>query len=138
MRPQTFKKIWVIGAYLLALASLIATHVFRTFSLAEGLAVAAFLAGIASWKLAQAADRWIVAGSLLGLAGLLLKGLFIVLGIGTDEHDMATHEITPGHPLLVHIHHLFFNLGFFCYLVSAARIAVITLREKLMSRGDSI
>jgi hypothetical protein len=61
MRPQTFKKIWVFGAYLLALASLIATHVFRTFFLAEGLAVAAFLAGIASWKLAHAADRWITA-----------------------------------------------------------------------------
>ena len=137
MRLQPFKKIWVFGAYLLALASLIATHVFRMFSLAEGLAVAAFLLAIASWKLAHAADRWVVAGSLLGLAGLLLKGLFIVLGIGADEHDMTTHEITPGHPLLVHIHHLFFNLGFFCYLVSAVQIAGITLREKLMSRGDS-
>ena len=128
----------MFGSYLLALASIVATHVFRMFSLAEALAVVAFLTGLAAWRLAQSTDRWVVAGALLGLAGLILKGLFIVLGIGADEHDMTTHEITPGHPLLVHIHHVFFNLGFFCYLVSAVQIAVITLREKLMGRGDSI
>lgn len=137
MGPQTFRKIWVVGSYLLALASIIATHVFRMFSLAEGLAVAAFLAGLAAWRLAQSTARWVVVGALLGLAGPLLKGLFIMLGIGADEHDMTTHEITPGNPLLVHIHHLFFNLGFFCYLISAAHTAVITLREKLTNRGPS-
>ena len=137
MRPRFFSHFLGFGPYLLALASLFATHALRLFSLAEALAVAAFLAGIASWKLAQAADRWIAAGAVLGLGGLLLKALFMVFGIGADEHDMTTHEITPGHPLLVHIHHLFFNLGFFCYLVSAVQIAGITLREKLMSWGDS-
>jgi hypothetical protein len=120
----------VIGSYLLALASLISTHGFRMFSLAEVLAVAAFLTGIASWKLAREGNRWIVAGALLGLAGPVL------LGIGVDEHDMTTHETTTAHPLLVHIHHVFFNLGFVCYLVSAVQTTVISLLGRLRNRGD--
>ncbi len=126
----------MIGSYLLALASLISTHVFRMFSLAEVLAVAAFLTGIASWKLAREGNRWIVAGALLGLAGPVLKGLLLLLGIGVDEHDMTTHETTTAHPLLVHIHHVFFNLGFVCYLVSAVQTTVISLLGRLRNRGD--
>ncbi len=129
MRPRFFSHFLGFGPYLLALASLFATHALRLFSLAEALAVAAFLAGIASWKLAQAADRWIAAGAVLGLGGLLLKALFMVFGIGADEHDMTNHEITPGHPLLAHIHHLFFNLGFLCYSISAIRHIVVRLRK---------
>lgn len=99
--------------------------------------MAAFLTGIASWKFSKAVDHWIVAGALLGLAGLLLKALFIVTGIGADQHDMTTHEITPGNPLLIHIHHLFFNVGFVCYLISAAYAAVVAFRKKYVGQGGA-
>jgi hypothetical protein len=59
-----------------------------------------------------------VVGALLGLGGLILKGVFVLLGIGAESHDMTTHETVPGNPLLLHIHHLFFNVGFVFYFIS--------------------
>lgn len=130
MHTPILKQTWVVGAYLLAAASVVATHVFHAFSVAEVLAVSAFIIGFASWWLAQNVDRWIVIGAVLGLLGLLLKGLFVVFGIGAEMHDMTTHQITPGNPLLVHIHHVFFNVGFLCYFASLVRSVFSLLRRK--------
>lgn len=137
MASHDFRQIWLFGSYLLALSSIILTHIFSSFSLAEGTAIAAFIAGVAYWKLVKAVDRWLIAGALLGLGGLLLKGIFIAFGIGVSQHDMTTHEVTPGHPLLVHIHHLFFNVGFLCYSISAIWRIVIKLREKGIEEVES-
>ncbi|MDH5276628.1 MAG: hypothetical protein OEW88_09405 [Gammaproteobacteria bacterium] len=116
------------AVYGLALSSILVTRIFRAFTLAEVLAVAAFLGGLLLvWRhrgqqpgvRLALPERLIATGSLVGLAGLPLKLLFIVLGIGAPGHDMAGHESTPGSPLLLHIHHLFFNLGFLMLLISA-------------------
>lgn len=129
MNPLITNRLWSSTAYLLAIASIVTTRVFREFSLAEALAVGAFIAGLISWRVADAADRWIAAGSVLGLGGLALKGVFFLLGIGAETHDMSTHQVVPGHPLLVHIHHLFFNIGFLCYAISIFRILTAALRR---------
>ena len=109
------------AALFLALASIVLTRVLKLFTLAEILAVAAFLAGVALLishrRFARAPPldwprRLIVAGSFVGLAGLVVKGSFVLLGIGTGDHDMASHEVSFDERLLKHIHHLFFNIGF--------------------------
>lgn len=75
-------------------------------------------------------ERLIVIGSLLGLAGLPLKLAFGLLGIGAPAHDMANHASTAGNPLLLHIHHLFFNLGFLVLLISAIAWMVAAIRRQ--------
>jgi hypothetical protein len=57
----------------------------------------------------------------------LLKGVFMAPGIGSGHHDMETHVETPGHPLLVHIHHVFFNLGFLLFAAAGAGLLVRAL-----------
>lgn len=111
-------KAWTYGAYFLAASSIVATRVFRLYTLSETLAIAAFLCGLALWRIHRSADRLIFVGALLGLGGLILKGVFVLLGIGAESHDMTTHETVPGNPLLLHIHHLFFNVGFVFYFIS--------------------
>lgn len=111
-------KAWLYGAYFLAASSVVATRGFKLYTLSEALAIAAFLCGIALWRIHRSADRLIFVGALLGLGGLILKGVFVLLGIGAESHDMTTHETVPGNPLLLHIHHLFFNVGFVFYFIS--------------------
>ena len=118
--------------YALALASILVTRVLKAFTLAEALAVAAFICGLLllcrhrrqqhevrlAWP-----ERLIVVGSLVEpLAGLPLKLLFTLLGIGAPVHDMADHANSAGNPLLLHIHHLFFNLGFLLLLIFGHRL----------------
>jgi hypothetical protein len=127
--------------YVLALASILVTRVLKAFTLAEVLAVAAFICGLLllwhhrrqqpSTRLALP-ERLIVIGSLVGLAGLPLKLLFTVFGIGAPVHDMAEHANTVGNPLLLHVHHLFFNLGFLLLLTSV--IAWITAAIRPVDR----
>ncbi|MEO8443383.1 MAG: hypothetical protein ABI567_00060 [Gammaproteobacteria bacterium] len=124
--------------YGLALASILVTRVLKAFTLAEALAVAAFLCGLfLLWQHRRRhpgvtlplPERLILIGSLLGLAGLPLKLLFILLGIGAASHDMANHETSAGNPLLLHIHHLFFNLGFLLLLISAIAWMTAAIRR---------
>jgi hypothetical protein len=127
------------AVYALALASVLCTRVLKAFTLAEGLAVAAFICGLLLlWRHRRQhpgiplawPERLIVTGSLVGLAGVPLKLLFSLLGIGAPAHDMADHANTAGNPLLLHINHLFFNLGFLVLLFSAiAWIAAAIRRE---------
>lgn len=127
------------AVYALALASILCTRVLKAFNLAEGLAVAAFIFGLLLlWRHRHQRpgiplawpERLIVIGSLVGLAGVPLKLLFSLLGIGAPAHDMADHANTAGNPLLLHINHLFFNLGFLVLLFSAiAWIAAAIRRE---------
>jgi hypothetical protein len=126
------------ATYTLALASILVTRLLKAFTVAEFLAVIAFLCGLAiGWMHYRRTDtvqmpwsrRLIVAGSAIGLSGLPLKLLFSLLGIGTAKHDMANHEISQGNPLLLHIHHLFFNLGFLILLASLLVMLVATLRR---------
>jgi hypothetical protein len=128
----------VFATYTLALASILVTRLLKAFTVAESLAVIAFLCGLAiGWIHLRRTDtvqmpwsrRLIVAGSAIGLSGLPLKLLFSLLGIGTAKHDMANHEISQGNPLLLHIHHLFFNLGFLILLASLLVMLVATLRR---------
>jgi len=114
--------------YGLALASILVTRGLKAFTVAEVLAVAAFACGLVLfWRHRRRQpgvrlawpERLIVTGSLVGLAGLPVKLLFSLLGVGAAGHDMANHESTAGNPLLLHIHHLFFNLGFVLLLISA-------------------
>lgn len=123
--------------YALALASILFTHVFKMFSLAEALAVAAFICGLLLlWRHRRQQppmrlalpERLIAIGSVVGLTGLPLKLLFTLLGIGAPTHDMADHANTAGNPLLLHIHHLFFNLGFLILLISAIAWIAATIR----------
>jgi hypothetical protein len=124
--------------YALALASILVTRILKAYTLAELLAVAAFICGLLLlWhhrhqqheaRLAWP-ERLIVTGSLLGLAGLPLKLLFTLLDIGAPAHDMANHADTAGNPLLLHIHHLFFNLGFLMLLISAIAWIAAAIRS---------
>lgn len=125
--------------YGLALASMVFTRVFRVFTLAEVLAVSAFICGLLMLWLTRRQqpgvrlalpERLIVIGSLLGLAGLPLKLVFSLLGIGAPTHDMANHASTAGNPLLLHIHHLFFNLGFLVLLISVIAWLVAAIRRQ--------
>ena len=127
----------------LALVSIVLTRGFRLFELAELCAVASLLAGIAMYlahrRSANGAPlawpgRLILAGSALGIGGLLLKGLFLLLGLGAGQHDMATHVTTPGNPLLVHVHHLFFNLAFVLFAVAATGLALRAMRREYRNR----
>lgn len=124
--------------YALALASILVTRVLKAFTLAEALAVAAFICGLLLlWRhrLQQREvrlawpERLIVVGSLVGLAGLPLKLLFILLDIGAPVHDMADHANTAVNPVLLHIHHLFFNLGFLVLLISAITWTAAAIRS---------
>ncbi len=125
--------------YMLALASILVTRVLKAFTLAEVLAVAAFICGLLllwrhrrqqpSTRLALP-ERLIVIGSLVGLSGLPLKLLFTVLGIGAPVHDMANHATTAGNPLLLHIHHLFFNLGFLLFLISVVVLIAAAIKHR--------
>ena len=117
-----------ISALALTLASIILTRVFKSFTMAEVLAVAAFLTGVALLVSHRRADgtgpldwprRLIVTGSVIGLTGLVVKLLFVMLGIGAGAHDMEAHEAGLGQRLLEHIHHLFFNIGFL-FMIGAA------------------
>lgn len=131
MSSPATTKACIVGAYALAISSVLLTRVFNQYTLAEVMAVAAFLCGLALWRSTPSADRLILAGAVLGIGGLALKGLFVMLGVGVEHHDMATHETTPANPLLAHIHHLFFNIGFLCYLLSAGRLALSQRRAKI-------
>lgn len=126
------------AVYVLALASIVFTHAFKVFTLAEVLAVSAFICGLFMLWLTRRQqpgvrlalpERLIVIGSLLGLVGLPLKLAFGLLGIGAPAHDMANHVSTAGNPLLLHIHHLFFNLGFLVLLISAIAWIVAAIRR---------
>lgn len=128
MSAKLATRVMTFGPYLLAAASIVATRALKQYSLAEGLAIAAFLGGLALWRLDRSTDRLMIIGACLGLGGLLLKGVFVWLGIGAEHHDMTTHETVPGNPVLVHIHHLFFNVGFLFYLAAAIRTAVTTIK----------
>ena len=105
-------------ALLLALASTLATRLFKAFTSAELLATGACIAGAAlllTRSSANALDwphRLIVAGSLTGIAGLAVKLAFVLLGIGEPAADIHVHEGGFGGRVLTHIHHLFFNIGF--------------------------
>lgn len=132
------KTLFTTAALLLALASIVLTRAFRMFAVAEALAIAAFIAGLAIYVVhrrtaqREALDwsrRLIVGGSVLAAAGLLLKGLFVALGIGAAQHDMATHQTTPGNPLLEHIHHVFFNVGFLLFAMAAVGLLVRRVRR---------
>ena len=127
------------AALLLALASIVVTRVVKAFTVAEVLAVLSFLAGLAVLLAHRQSrlgvtlpwpNRLIVAGSILGLSGILIKLVFVALGIGVAEHDMSTHEGAGPNPLLVHIHHLFFNLGFLVMLIGAIGLAVRRFRRQ--------
>lgn len=120
------------GALILALASIIVTRALRLFSLAEILAVAAFLTGLLMWIAHRRSPnaspldwppRLIVAASFIGLGGLAVKMIFVLLGIGTGGHDMQGHESSLNARALEHIHHLFFNLGFLLMAVAAIGMA---------------
>jgi len=126
--------------YGLALCSVLVTRLVKAFTLAEGLAVAAFLVGlILLWQhrreeppLAMGlTERLVVVASVIGLMGLPIKLLFVLFGVGSPAHDMARHTDTGGNPLLLHIHHVFFNLGFLVLLISG--VAWIAARKD--SRG---
>lgn len=123
--------------YALALASILVTRLLKAFTLAEALAVAAFICGLLLlWRHRRQhppvrlalPERLIAIGSLVGLTGLPLKLLFTLLGIGAPAHDMADHASTAGNPLLLHIHHLFFNLGFLVLLISAIAWVAAAIR----------
>lgn len=131
-------RILMILAFLLALASIVVTRVLKAFTVAEVLAVAAFLCGLGILLLHRRQveggplplpARIAVTASLVGLLGLPLKLLFTLLGIDAAEHDAASHAATPGNPLLVHIHHVFFNLGFLILLVAALAWLVTAFRR---------
>jgi len=129
------------AALLLGLASIIVTRVFRAFTVAEVLAILAFIPGLGLFWLSRvAADdkalpwphRLVIAGSVIGIVGLLIKAVFVVFGIGTGGHDMTSHSTAPN-PLLQHIHHLFFNVGFLFFL-----IALIVMIVSRFRRGDGL
>ena len=121
-------RVFIVSPYFFAVSSVIATRIFEQHALSERLAILAFLCGLALWKTDLSTDRLIPAGAALGLGGLVLKGIFVWLGIGAEAHDMTTHETTPGNPLLLHIHHLFFNIGFLFYIAAVIRAAHKKLR----------
>lgn len=133
MSSRSPRKFFALSSVLSAIASVVSTRLFEQYALAEVLAVTAFLCGLALWRADRSADRLFVVGAVLGLGGLALKGMFVWLGIGAETHDMNTHAITPGNPLLLHVHHLFFNVGFLCYFAAATRAAVKTIRARISS-----
>jgi hypothetical protein len=121
-------RVFPLSPYLLAVSSVVATRIFSQHALSEVLAVLAFLCGLALWRADRSTDRLIPIGAALGLGGLALKGIFVWLGIGAEGHDMTTHETTPGNPLLLHIHHLFFNIGFLFYIAAVIRAGIKTIK----------
>lgn len=121
MDSRLLTRAFSLSPYLLAISSVVATRGFGEHTLSEGLAVVAFLSGLALWRADRSTDRLIPIGAALGIGGLALKGIFVWLGVGTEFHDTTTHETTPGNPLLLHIHHLFFNVGFLFFIGAAIR-----------------
>ena len=124
MNSRTLTRAFLLSPFLLAVSSVLATRIFSQHALSEGLAVLAFLCGLALWRADRSTDRLIPVGATLGMGGLVLKGVFVWLGIRAEVHDMSTHETTPGNPLLLHIHHLFFNIGFLFYIAAAIRAGI--------------
>lgn len=120
-----------LSPFLLAASSVVVTRVFERYALAEALAVAAFLCGAALWRADRTIDRLVPIGAAIGLGGLALKGLFVWSGIGAETHDMTTHVTAPGNPLLLHIHHLFFNIGFLFYIAAAIRTVTKFFRGRI-------
>ena len=123
----------------LSLASLVTTRGFKAFTVAEILAVAAFLSGLGLLILQRRASghpaldwprRLIVTGSAVGMGGLAIKLVFVLLGIGVTGHDMGSHELGQPNPLLQHIHHLFFNVGFLFMLVATLGLLIGQLRKR--------
>ena len=129
MNSRALTRVFPLSPYLLAVSSVGATRIFSQHTLSEVLAVLAFLCGLALWRADRSTDRLILIGAALGISGLALKGIFVWLGVGAEGHDMTTHEITPGNPLLLHIHHLFFNIGFLFYIAAATRAGIKTIRR---------
>lgn len=129
MNSRALTRVFPLSPYLLAVSSVGATRIFSQHTLSEVLAVLAFLCGFALWRADRSIDRLIPIGAALGFGGLALKGIFVWLGIGAEGHDMSTHETTPGNPLLLHIHHLFFNIGFLFYIAAATRAGIKTIRR---------
>jgi len=124
MNLRALSRVFTLSPYLFAVSSVVATRVFSQYALSEVLAVVAFVCGLALWRADRSTDRLIAVGAALGIGGWALKGIFVWLGIGAEAHDMATHETTPGNPLLLHIHHLFFNIGFLFFVAAAIRATV--------------
>ncbi len=129
MNSRALTGVFPLSPYLLAVSSVGATRIFSQHTLSEVLAVLAFLCGFALWRADRSSDRLIPLGAALGIGGVVLKGIFVWLGIGTEVHDMSTHETTPGNPQLLHIHHLFFNIGFLFYIAAAIRDGIKTIRR---------
>ena len=122
----------IYAAYFFVITSIVLTRLVKAFTAAEFFAVLAFFCGIlllhfaGRWGSLSHSRRAIVVGSLVGLSGLLAKGVLVLFGIGAGDH--AAHDGT--HPLLVHIHHLFFNLGFLLFVYAALAAAVSWWRTK--------
>lgn len=131
----------VVTALLLALASVVATRLLKAFVVAEVLATAACIAGagllwIRNGTATASALNWpqrlIVAGSLTGLAGLAVKLVFVLFGIGADGGtDLHVHDPSTTERVLAHIHHLFFNVGFLLMFAAAVGLLVGRLRAPI-------
>jgi len=115
----------IAAAYGSMLASIFLTRVFRLFTVADVLSVAAFVCAALllriRWSQLEAAEKTLVAGALVGLSGVLVKLVLAALGI-PDVPAGADHTypgLTGSDRLFMHIHHLFFNAGFLLYLIAA-------------------
>ena len=97
------------AALLLGLASIIVTRVFRAFTVAEVLAILAFISGLAIFWLSRVdADdkslpwphRLVIAGSVIGIVGLLIKAVFVVFRVAHWDDLLcgAKHPGAPGNP----------------------------------------
>lgn len=125
------------AALLLALASVVLTRGFRMFAVAEVLAIASFAAGFAMYFVHRRTSagsalggpgRLILGGAVVAAIGLGLKGIFVASGIGAPRRDMSTHEVLAGNPLLEHVHHLLFNVGFLLFALAAVGLLVRRVR----------
>ena len=124
------------AALAFALASILVTRILRAFDTADILSVIGFLLGLAllrlsvdGWRSLDAGHRAIVIGAAVGLTGVLIKLLFVALGIGVGA-DHTMHDAPLQERLLEHIHHLFFNVGFLFYLAGALVLGWGALRGK--------
>ncbi len=129
MNARALTRVFTLCPYLLAVSSVGATRIFSQRALSEVLAILAFLCGLALWRADRSTDRLIPLGAALGIGGVVLKGIFVWLGIGIEVYDTSTHETRPENPLLLHIHHLFFNIGFLFYIAAAIRAGIKEIRR---------
>jgi len=123
----------VTAALLLALASILVTRILKAFTVAEVLAVLAFVTGLSllifTPEPKNRPHTLIITGAIIGLSGIIVKLIFVALGIGeAADHSAHTGGPPSSSALLQHIHHLFFNAGFLTYL--AALIGFVIGRFK--------